>query len=163
MKIGKSTSLDLIYEWILWYLEKGDRRLFAESLLIGNLHRFKDQENPPSWDLTEDNLKLLDRCINESTSLDDETWTQTRNEFIIAAFKDLSTFRNPKAMGIFEKLRTICTMNDGELLLWGRNVTKRADGSAVIVLHVSDLETFEGMLHKESGEGFLQEGLMIYR
>lgn len=150
----------MIYENILWYLEEGNRADPARKTLFENIESLKGQL---SWDLTEDNLKLLNRCVNESSSLDDETWTQTRNEFIIAAFKDLSSFRNPKAMGIFERLRTICTMNDGEFLLWARTVTKRTDGSAVIVMHVSNLEAFEGMLHEESGEGFLQEGLMIFK
>lgn len=163
MKIEKSTSLILIYEWILWYLEKGNRRQLAECFLRGNIQRFKNQENPPSWDLTEESLTLLDRCVNESGSLNDETWTEVRNNFIIAAFKDLSTFRNPKAMVIFEKLRTILTLNEGELLLWARTITKRPDGSGVIVMHVSDMEAFEGILNRKSGDGFLQDGLMIYR
>ncbi len=163
MNTVKPTSLILIYEWILWFLEQGDKRQLAEHLLRGNLHRFKRQENPPSWELTDESLALLDRCVYNCSSLNDEAWTHTRNDFIIAAFKDLSTFRNPKAMMIFGKLRALMTMNEGELLLWVRNVIKRSDGSAVIVMHISNLEAFEGMLHKESGDGFLQEGLMIYR
>jgi len=160
MNADKPISADVIYENILWYLEERGRAEAAQKMLFENIESIKGQL---SWNLNEENLKLLHRCVNESSSLDDETWTQTRNEFIISAFKDLSSFRNPRAMGIFERLRTICTMNDGELLLWARTITKRTDGSAVIVMHVSNLEAFEGMLHKESGEGFLQEGLMIFQ
>ena len=163
MKIGKTPLVIAFYEFVLWYLENGNQRELAQLSLLGNMHRWNKDNVHLSWDVTEENLRLLDRSVNESGTLDDETWTNTRNEFIVSAFKDLSTFRNPEAMSIFEKLRTVCTMNDGELMLWGRNVTKRSDGSAVIVLHVSDLEKFEKMLHRETGDGFLQEGLMIFR
>jgi hypothetical protein len=108
MNADKPISADVIYVNILWYLEERGRAEAAQKMLFENIESIKGQL---SWNLNEENLKLLHRCVNESSSLDDETWTQTRNEFIIAAFKDLSSFRNPKAMGIFERLRTICTMN----------------------------------------------------
>lgn len=115
-----------------------------------------------SWELNADSLYLLWTCVNECSSVDDETLSETQNVFIMATFKDLSSLRNPHAMSVLAKLRALCVTDD-DLLLWGRKVTKRSDGSAVIVLHVSYLEAFEGLLHSETGHGLLQDGLMIYR
>jgi len=153
-----------VYQAISWLLEKKDpMSKLAKGMLFGTKSGLERHPKAVSWELTEEHLDQLDRCVNDSQTVKDEEWTEVRNEFIIAAFKDLSQFRDPKAMVIFSKLRNLCIMNDGELLLWGKKVSKRSDGSAVLVLHVSDLEAFERMLHKETGEGFLEEGLMIYR
>jgi hypothetical protein len=160
MKIQNiKTPLD-VYKWILAYLEQRDQNLVYDIVTSGDIAKINALI---SWDEIAQDLMLLHGCVNNSSVIDEETWTETRNKFIVAAFKDLSSFRNPEAMGIFEKLRNICTMNDGELFMWGRSVTDRPDGSAVIVLHVSNLEAFEKMLNKESGAGFLRDGLMLFR
>jgi hypothetical protein len=149
-----------VYNLILQYLEDGNYKAAARECLLGNLEQFSRMV---SWELNEENLKLLWTCVNRSSTLDDDMLFETQNVFITEAFKDLSSLRNPHAMSVFAKLRAICVANNGEILLWGRKVTKRTDGSAVMVLHVSNLEAFEKMLHRETGHGFLQEGLMIYR
>ena len=152
-----------VYQMICFYLEKGDMRTFAEGALFGNTKAHEQLPQAVSWELTKEHLDQLDLCVNDSQSVRDDEWADVRNEFIISAFKDLSDFRDPRAMIIFNELRNLCTMNDGEILMLGKKVSKRPDGSAVLILHVSDLEAFERMLHKETGEGFLQEGLMIFR
>ncbi len=152
-----------VYQMINFYLEKGDMRTFGEGALFGSTKSLEQLPKAVSWELTKEHLDQLDRCVNDSKSVGDDEWEETRHEFIITAFKDLSGVRDPRAMILFDQLRTLCTVNDGELLLWSKKVITRPDGSAVLVLHVSDLEAFERMLHKETGEGFLREGLMIYR
>ena len=167
IEFGKTPVVIAFYEFVRRFLENGDEKHISGLLLFSNMHRWNKLKEKAmlSWDVTEENLRLLNRCINNSNSLDDETWTETQNEFIVAAFKDLSTFRNPEAIEVLNGLRTICNADDRSLILWGRKVTKRNDGSAVMVLHVSNLEALEKMLHEETGpgRGFLQEGLMIYR
>lgn len=159
MKTEKNTAPDAIYEMIFWYLENRSKRQMAERLLFGNLHRF---EKTLSWTMDETHLKLLDRSVNDRGSIDDTTRKETQHTFIIEAFKDLSSLRNPNAMKVFQKLRSLF-VNDGSMLLWGRKVIERADGSAVLVVHVSDLGAFEKVLHDEVGRGYLEEGLIIWR
>ena len=160
MKIGNVTTPDAVYDLIFQYLEDGDRKQAAGHFLLDNLERLS---KVVSYELNATSLYQLWRSVNRCSTIDDATLEETRNVFITAAFKYLSSLRNPHAMSVFAKLRAICGMNDGELLLWGRKVTKRTDGSAVMVIHISDLEAFERMLNKETGHGLLQDGLMIYR
>ena len=159
MKIGKIT-IDVVYELIYWFIENGDKKQTASGILFSGLPQFNEMI---SWKLTGENLRLLYDCVNGGSGIDEDKWIDTQAEFVASAFKDLSSLRNPHAMSVFEKIRIACDLNRGELFLWGRNVVKRSDGSAVMVMHVSDLEAFEKMLHHQHGYGFLQEGLIIYR
>jgi len=149
----------MVYELVLRYLENNPRKEVLGRVVLDNL---PTRSKMVSWEMTEESLRLLHRCVNESSTVDDEEWTETRNAFVTAAFKDLSSLRNPHAMRVFNKLRVTCTLNDEELFLWRRKVTKRPDGSAVMVIHVSDVELFEGLLG-EHAYGLLDEGLMIYQ
>ena len=126
-----------VYQMICFYLENGDMRTFAEGALFGSTKSLEQFPGAVSWELTKEHLDQLDRCVNDSQNVSEDEWEEARNEFVIAAFKDLSDFRDPRATVLFNQLRRLCTVNDGELLMWSKKVIKRPDGSAVIVLHVS--------------------------
>ena len=104
------------------------------------------EEASPSWEATDESLRLLEQCVNHSSEIeDDDEWSSTTNDFIKCAFKDLSVLKNPLAMDIFDRLAraTSPTFNNGEdMCIWSKSIKERPDGSGVIVLHVSDLERF---------------------
>lgn len=108
------------------------------------------EASSPSWEATEEELRKLEQCVNRSSEVeDDEEWSTTTNDFIKSAFKDLSVLKNPLAMDLFDRLAKTCipTYANGEdMFLWARSVKARPDGSAVIVLHVSDLERFRRIM-----------------
>lgn len=82
---------------------------------------------------------------------DDEELYTTKNDFIKEAFRDLSTLKNPVAMDLFDRLAKTCipTYANGEdMFLWAKSVKEHSDGSAVIVLHVSDLERFRKLIEQ---------------
>lgn len=133
--------------------------------LITLARKSNESKNPISWKGARDTnvLSRLLRAINDGESLNDEEWEEVRFDFVMSAFKDLSPLRDPRAMETFDEIRKVAVMNDGETLLWGRKITKRDDGTAVVVLHVSDFEAFEKMLEGQTGQGDLEEGFMVYR
>lgn len=77
-------------------------------------------------------LAHLLRPYNEST---------TQEEFVTAAFKDLSVLKNPAAMTLFAKIRDRVVFPD-DMFVWVRTAKRRPDGSAVVILHVSDYDKF---------------------
>ena len=52
-------------------------------------------------------------------------------------------------------------MDKKELFVFSRKKTEREDGSAVIVLHVSDLRAFQSLIHVSGSKGSLEEGMII--
>lgn len=100
----------------------------------------------PSWEVSDESLRMLERCVNRSSEIeDDDEWSSTTNDLIKCAFKDLSVLKNPIAMDVFDRLAKAAspTFKNGEdMCIWAKSVKERPDGSAVIVLHVSDLERF---------------------
>lgn len=121
----------------------------------------------PSWETTEENVCLLEMCVLDHASvLNDDTWAITRNDFIKCAFKDLSVLKNPNAMRVYSQLERV-VLNKGDLFIWARKVRAREDGSAVIVLHVSDLQKFRNVLEESPDHGIdtefdtLEECIML--
>lgn len=115
-----------------------------------------------SWVATDESIEMLERCVNRgSTVTDEDEWSEIREEFVLAAFRDLSPMKNPLAMETFRKLQEKCLFEIGEHLVWARKVNRRDDGSAVIVLHVSDLSLFEKLVGGGVTGGTLEEGVMI--
>jgi len=116
-----------------------------------------------SWGATDENLALLEQCCNRQSTLEDEdVWADTRERFVIAAFKDLSSLRDPKAMSLFKKIHREVTFEEEENFLWARKVMKRPDGSAVVILHVRDYERFKNQVEDPTGNGDIESGRMIY-
>lgn len=106
----------------------------------------------PSWEATEDSLAELEQYSNRGSQIvDDEQLYTLLNDFAKAAFKDLSVLKNPMAMDVFHKLaaQVVPSHRKGhDVLVWAKSLKERPDGSAVIVLHVSDLERFRKELEE---------------
>lgn len=104
----------------------------------------------PSW---AGSLRYLDECTNRSENIaDTKELSRTLNGFVKAAFRDLSVLKDPQAMRVFHSLanKTCETFTpDGDLLIWARNEKIRKDGSAVIILHVSNSRRFHELLEKD--------------
>ena len=105
-----------------------------------------------SWEATEESVRKLEQCVNRPSEVeDDDELSTTTNDFVKSAFMDLSVLKNPDAMNLFDKLAKSClpTYSNGEdIFIWARSVKERSDGSAVIVLHVSDLERFREIIER---------------
>ena len=104
----------------------------------------------PSWSATEESITFLERCCNRNSLVkDDDEWSTAMNDFIKAAFRDLSVLKNPAAMEVFRKLANavLPTCANGEdMFIWARTIKERPDGSAVVILHVSDVKRFRSMI-----------------
>jgi hypothetical protein len=126
----------------------------------------------PSWEATSESVAFLEKCRNRGSSevTDDEVWSTTLNDFVKAAFRDLSPLKDESAMDLFKQVADEIgtTFNCGDdMLIWARNVKERPDGSGVIVLHVSDLKRFRELIEdhdladKESEHHSLEGGVLI--
>lgn len=94
------------------------------------------------------------------------------NRFLLSAFRDLSVQKNKAAHDTWRQIRDLAKGDPKYCrLVWPRKIIKRRDGSAVIVLHVSNYPEFLKMLevrpachgphHFESG--IMLNGLEDYR
>ena len=113
-----------------------------------------------TWIGTEENLITLHECIHRVSDKYDDTYEGILEQFMITVFKDLSTQRDPAALGIFERLQRACRTNDMAHFVWPRKIIERKDGSAVVVLHVSDLGTFEEIMSRKAVTGTFRDGMM---
>ena len=108
----------------------------------------------PSWKATEESIMFLEQCCNRQSSVGEgEGWSETINDFVKAAFKDLSVLKDPTAMKTFKDLasQVSSTFSVGEdMLIWARTIKERADGSAVVILHVSDIERFRRLIEEHN-------------
>ncbi len=106
------------------------------------------KETSPSWEATEESVTFLELCCNRNSSVkDDDEWSTAMNDFVKAAFRDLSVLKNPAAMGLFGTIAEKVLPNPtDDMLIWARTIKERPDGSAVIILHVSDLDRFRSMI-----------------
>jgi len=117
-----------------------------------------------SWEATEESVEFLERSVNRSSTIDDDdAWMDALNEFIVSAFKDLSSLRDPKGMELFGKLhKKTSNAAIDENIVWTRKVIGRQDGSAVVILHVADYEKFKKLVEKPTGYGDLEAGKIIF-
>ncbi len=101
------------------------------------------REVPPSWGAFSINIKALEKIVNHSDRMTPGEYDESeiQEDFVVAAFKDLSVLKNPAAMGLFRKLRDRVLV-EGDMFVWARAIKRRPDGSAVVILHVSDYERF---------------------
>ena len=79
---------------------------------------------------------------------DDPGKSFSRDSILIAAFKDLSSLKDPEAMQTFCMLRQACRFDEELDFVWARNVHRRKDGSAVLTLHVSNLGRFNSLYNR---------------
>lgn len=114
-----------------------------------------------TWIGTDESLTTLHECIHRVSDKYDDTYESILEQFIIVAFKDLSVQRDPAAMGMFERLQRTCGTKSLGHFVWPRKIIERKDGSAVIVLHVSDLRQFEEILDSKAERGYFLRGMMI--
>jgi len=112
------------------------------------------------WVGTADTLNTLHECIHRVNEKYDDTYESILEEFAIVAFKDLSSLRDPSALGVFERLTRVCRIKHLAHFIWPRKIIERKDGSAVIVLHVSSLGTFEEIMNRKAITGTFKEGMM---
>lgn len=109
------------------------------------------KEASPTWEATGEDLELLEEYCSGPDALYEknkeryEDAADLSEEFIIGAFKDLAVLKWPLAMDLFGKLRGRVVFED-DSFVWARSVKKRPDGSALVILHVSDYERFKGMI-----------------
>lgn len=133
--------------------------------LISLSGKARASKNPVSW-VGADNANILSmmlRCINDNENSSGRQWELSVETLMISAFGDLSAVRDTEALQTFGRLRRVCFMDKKELFLWSRKKTEREDGSAVIVLHVSDLRAFQSLIHVSGSKGNLEDGLMIIK
>lgn len=137
----------VFYKTVLAYLHIGVEFDNTISVILD-----LSKETSPSWETTKESVRKLEQCVNHSSQVeDDEEWSTVLNDFVKSAFKDLSVLKNPEAMDLFDSLGKTCipTYRNGEdVFIWARSVKERPDGSAVIVLHVSDLERFRKIIEE---------------
>lgn len=114
-----------------------------------------------SWKFTTDDLGTLWLMVNDSDEIKGE-WPDTQDDFVIAAFKDLSQMREPKAAELLEQLWETSPTNQEEYIVWARKIKERKDGSGVLILHVSSVELFKQLVRGNTGHGDLKEGFMVY-
>jgi hypothetical protein len=133
------------YATVVSYLqaEFDDENVVAEIIALAG-------KANPSWEITRESLALLELCVNRGSTVEEEDLEQiTRNDFAKAAFRDLSVLKDNEAMDIFDQVAKTCvpTYAVGEdMFVWARTVKERPDGSAVIVLHTSNLERLRRLL-----------------
>ena len=117
---------------------------------------------PTLPEITSEYISLLEKCVNHSDEVDDEYWLETKEEFVCGAFKDLTAIREKRAMDLFYKVQSLILPDvDGDLFVWNKKIKSRPDGSAIIVLHVSNEEYFNRMLSGIGYEGDLDEGALF--
>jgi hypothetical protein len=126
----------------------------------------------PSWEATVESVAFLEKCRNRGSReiKDDDLWSSTLNDFVKAAFRDLSPLKDDEAMELFKEVADGIgtTFNNGDdMLVWARTVKERSDGSGVLVLHVTDLKRFRDFIEdhdladKVSEHHSLEGGVLI--
>lgn len=158
-----------LYTAILNYLNS--ETVEHKRLVVLQIIASPPDTSSSSYEVTIDSLEKLWQCVNHPLEIeDDDEWSTTTNDFVKSAFKDLSSIRDPKAMELFDRLARTClpTYADGQdMLVYARSIKERPNGSAVIVLHVSDLERFRRIIEHhdyiDSSTEFhtLEEGLLF--
>ena len=134
-----------------------------EHDLVRLFEKARASKNPVSWVGAEVSsiLSMMLRCLNDNQNSNEKQWEMSVETLLTAAFKDLSVVRDPEALHTFARLRRVCFMDKKELFVFSRKKTEREDGSAVIVLHVSDLRAFQSLIHVSGSKGSLEEGMII--
>lgn len=96
-------------------------------------------------DWKKSDLDLLWTCVNDPTTVEsDDTWLNTKEGFVVSAFKDLSVIKNPEAMKLFAEIRNLMLgENTTDAVVWTRTVKARPDGSVVYIIHASSQKMFE--------------------
>lgn len=149
MKKTHKNALGIInfYQNMLDYLQS-DVEVEGEVARLVELAK----EASPSWEATEENILMLEKCKNRNKEVeDDDVWSTTLNDFAKAAFRDLSVLRNPQAVHLFRRLGDYVVPNFcGDVLVWAQSVKERPDGSGVIILHVSNVQKFRDMIEGHS-------------
>jgi len=133
------------YTLVLSYLQAE----FEDNHIVTQIVDLAKQVKP-SWETTSKTVKFLEQCCNRSSSVKDDTVLYTTTQdFAKAAFRDLTVIKNSEAMELSRKLAdaTIPTFATGEdIFIWARDIKPRPDGSAVIILHVTDIERFRKLI-----------------
>jgi hypothetical protein len=116
-----------------------------------------------SWRVSKRSLRSL---VGFSYSVDSKHGMpcEACSDFIVAASKDLSPMKNPEAIRLLRKLRSICQIDPPMNVMFARKILKRCDGSAVIILHVSSLHDFVSMVTQEAGSELavdLEDGVIV--
>ena len=134
-----------------------------EHDLVRLFEKARASKNPVSWVGAEVSsiLSMMLRCLNDNQNSNEKQWEMSVETLLTAAFKDLSVVCDPEALHTFARLRRVCFMDKKELFVFSRKKTEREDGSAVIVLHVSDLRAFQSLIHVSGSKGSLEEGMII--
>lgn len=155
------------YREVLKYIQAEDEIDGA----IANIVTLAEKASP-SWEATAESVAFLEQCRNRGSVevKDDEVWSTTLNDFVKAAFRDLSPLKDDGVMELFKEVANgigTSFWNGEDMLVWARTVKERPDGSGVLVLHVSDLDRFRKMIedHDEaddsSQENSLEFGVLI--
>jgi hypothetical protein len=154
------------YAMMFSYLQAG----FEDSHTLKQIVSLAGKAKP-SWKTSIETVKFLEQCCNRGETVqDDDVVLTTQNDFIKAAFRDLSPIKNREAMDLFTKLaeEVSATYREGDdMLVLGRTIRERHDGSAVIVLHVTDLARFRASIENHTHmdpsteENSLEAGVLI--
>lgn len=131
-----------------WQLLEHCRNDIGGSILTQGILSLAKKAKP-SWIATEENVRLVREWYLDSNELNSGTNAKEKRltahklmlDLLAAAFKDLSPLKNPAAMALFFEIKqAFCLPED--VFVWARNIKQREDGSGVIILHVSDVDTF---------------------
>jgi len=148
------------YATVLSYLQSEIEEVGAIEEIVGLA-----KETKPSLEVTLESISLLEKYVNRPNEIDeteDDSWLEVKEEFVCSAFKDLSALRDPGAMNLWHQINQVMLIeDDGDLFMWSKKTKSRPDGSAVIVLHVSNEEYFDHMLEGIGYEGLLDEGALF--
>lgn len=127
----------------------------------------------PSWEATLESVAFLEKCSNSSGGVeveDDHIWSLTLNDFVKAAFRDLSPLKDPGAMDLFNEVANKIGTSfrfGNDMFVWTRSVKKRPDGSGVLVIHVTDMDRLRRIIEKHrradeaTKENSLEFGVLI--
>lgn len=127
----------------------------------------------PSWEATAESVVFLEKCSNRGGNEveDEDLLYSTLNDFVKAAFRDLSPLRDLGAMDLFMEVANEVSptfYNGDDIIIWARSIKDRPDGSGVLVLHVTDLVRFRKLIEedlfqvdKHTKENSLEYGVLI--
>lgn len=151
------------YQEVLNYIQAADEMEGAVEKIVALA-----QKASPSWEATAESVAFLEKTRNRGSRdvKDDEVWSTTLNDFVKAAFRDLSPLKDETAMELFKKVADgigTTFFSGDDMLIWARTVKERPDGSGVLVLHVTDLKRFRTFIEEHDlADSSTQENTLEY-
>jgi hypothetical protein len=146
--MNDSVSRLKLYQAILQFLNSRDPEGYTKSLLaVTSLTPQADL----SWEPSLTNLSgVYNGCR------DDFSFVASVENFVAAAFGDLSKMANPMAHELFERLRRACAVNDPSFFICVAKIVRcsvknKSGKKGVVIVRSNDTSAFESFLDEAPG------------